>query len=445
MSPGGPQPERLHDAQRRADGRRLEQAAAGGGFDVDDGVVRPKGLGAFVAACIASAAISALVVLLFSFTVDSLYELALANHWLALTLPAMGLLAYAVYRLFKIPYGVSTPSVVASVGEGHPVPVLLAPAIFIGSSLSIAGAGSVGKEAAALQIGAAIASKVSCVAKVAARLRETVVLSGMAAAFSVLLGAPFAAMLFVFELVGFRGGTWFKALMVLVSAVVAQVLARSVQADRLETVMEWQAFSPAVSDMALLTMAIVVAAAVYCLGLKYGKRLTASIPGAPFTMIVVSGVAYAAVMLHFGYWDCIGTGMVQTKAALAGQVDDPLFMGKTLATVVLLASGFKGGEIMPMLCIGATLGSWFGWAMGLDPACCAAVSIVAFMAACTNCPLASVVFAFELFGPGGLPWCMPVVLLAFVLTARVSLYDNFRFADVVKRGLRRLARPDAES
>ena len=73
-------------------------------------------------------------------------------------------------------------------------------------------------------------------------------------------------------------------------------------------------------------------------------------------------------------------------AALHGEAAPWDFAGKFALTLLVLGCGFKGGEIMPVMCMGACLGCTLGHAMGADAGACAAVGLVAMLAAASNCP-----------------------------------------------------------
>ncbi|WP_333492012.1 chloride channel protein, partial [Eggerthella sinensis] len=86
--------------------------------------------------------------------------------------------------------------------------------------------------------------------------------------------------------------------------------------------------------------------------------------------------------------------------------------------------GLQGRRDHAVLCIGACLGSTFAVSAGLDGASTAALGMVALFAACSNCPLCSLVLGAELFGVSALPACALVALVAFACSYRCSLYQS---------------------
>ena len=108
------------------------------------------------------------------------------------------------------------------------------------------------------------------------------------------------------------------------------------------------------------------------------------------------------------------------------------FAAKALLTILTLAGGFKGGEIMPILAIGACAG--VSMSMVVSPICgvsavalqpvLSAVFMAAFFAGCTNCPVSALVLAFEIFGWNVLPWSAVACVVAYVVARPLSLYPT---------------------
>ena len=92
-----------------------------------------------------------------------------------------------------------------------------------------------------------------------------------------------------------------------------------------------------------------------------------------------------------------------------------------------LGGGFKGGEIVPSFFIGATFGCLFGHLLGISPSLCAAVGMAALFCGVTNCPLASMMIASELFGMAGAPYYLLAVAVSYLLSGYYGLYGEQTF------------------
>ncbi len=91
-------------------------------------------------------------------------------------------------------------------------------------------------------------------------------------------------------------------------------------------------------------------------------------------------------------------------------------------TALTLEAGFKGGEIVPTLFIGATLGSALAHVMELPYGLAAACGMIGLFVAVTNAPIASMVLALEMFGFAGLPFYAIIVAVSYLISGYFSLY-----------------------
>ena len=89
-----------------------------------------------------------------------------------------------------------------------------------------------------------------------------------------------------------------------------------------------------------------------------------------------------------------------------------------------LSAGFKGGEIVPTFCIGATFGCVLGSLLGLDPGVAAALGLVGLFCCATNSPFASIVLSIEMFGSANLYLFALTCVICFVLSGHSGLYAS---------------------
>ena len=147
--------------------------------------------------------------------VDAMRSVFVRNTWLIWLLPVAGLLELLLYKMFRIPLGETTESVIARMRHGRTVRGLLAPGIFLTTGMSILAGGSVGKEAGALQMGASLGATIAKPFKLHDVLRvqegaaedrsmhSYAASMGMAATFSALFFAPLGSCMLVLEFMRF--------------------------------------------------------------------------------------------------------------------------------------------------------------------------------------------------------------------------------------------------
>ena len=125
-----------------------------------------------------------------------------------------------------------------------------------------------------------------------------------------------------------------------------------------------------------------------------------------------------------GTRDYNGAGNELIERAISGKVVPVAFLLKMLFTALTLGAGFKGGEIVPSFCVGATFGCLFGQLVGLSPSLCAAAAMAAVFCGVTNCPITTLLISFELFGFSGIPYFMIAISLSYLLSGYKGLYSD---------------------
>ena len=119
-----------------------------------------------------------------------------------------------------------------------------------------------------------------------------------------------------------------------------------------------------------------------------------------------------------------GAGMDMALKAVGGDANWYDFLMKMLFTAVTLSAGFKGGEIVPTFCIGATFGCVLGGLLGLDPGMAGALGLVGLFCCATNSPFASILLSIEMFGSTNLYLFALVCVICFVLSGNSGLYAS---------------------
>lgn len=366
---------------------------------------------------------------LFHLAVEHATELRAAQPWLLFLLPVAGLLITALYKVTKCE-GVGTNNVIRAVQSGEPVSILLVPAIFLGTVLTHLCGGSAGREGAALQMGGSIGWNVGKLLHLSDYVRRTATISGMAAFFSALFGTPLAATLFAMmvEDVGLSFSVAF------VPGFCAALLAYGISlACGIAPTRFALSAVPAlgilpVLQVALLGVACAAVTRLFCLLLHVAEhQLPKRLPN-PWVRVVLGGVVVVALSYLMGVGRYNGAGMgVITAAVEQGQALPWDFICKILLTAITLASGFKGGEVVPSFYIGATFGCAFGPLLGLPAGFAAAVAMVAVFCGAANTLVPSLLLAYELFGGAGLELIALGCGLSYMLSGYHGLYSSQTF------------------
>lgn len=371
-----------------------------------------------------------------SLAVDFAGNLSQRFPWLLFALPVLGVLSLLLYKLLKLPVSLATDTVVDDMRANRRVPAALTPGILAGTCLTVVGGGSVGKEAAVMQMGASLGATIGRPFKLYAIRRERrgegllegyAAACGMAAAFSALFFAPLGSTMFVLELVRFKGSVARHAATMLLASLVACAIAKPIGiGDAISPVtmpvLSWEALAACL----VVGLACAGAGALFAAGLTGTRRLMRRRIGKPLVAVVVGGLVIVVLVLALSWQRFEGTGATLLQGALAGQAGSGDFAIKALLTVLALGFGFKGGEIMPMFTIGALLGCALGQLAGVSAPFLAAVGMVSFFAAASRCPFAAFLMGAEIFGLAAVP---------FVAVGVAAAYLGSRDFGVFGRGL----------
>lgn len=362
----------------------------------------------------------------FHYTLHFVTDLRLENPWLVLLLPLGGLATVGLYRIFKMRGNRGTNEIIDAILLGKPVNPMVAPVIFLSTGLTHLLGGSAGREGAALQMGGSIASGLAKALKLNESRRTILIMSGMCAVFAGLFGTPLTATIFVLEFV--TVGKVFSPALVpcyiaaFVASLGSQFLGVEPETFALTTGIEFTLGNS--WRILVLSLLIALLGIAMCNLFHQAEHLAARHIPSSWVRIFFGGVIIACMTWLAGDQRFNGAGMDMALEAVAGHADWYSFLVKMFFTAITLAAGFKGGEIVPTFCIGATFGCVAGSLLGIDPGVSAALGLVGLFCCATNAPLASIFLSLEMFGSTNLYLFALVCVICFVMSGRSGLYSS---------------------
>lgn len=364
---------------------------------------------------------------LFAHTLKFANNTFLSFNWLVYLLPLGGILTVLLFKLFKLE-GKNIHTVFSDVKNDGETPFLLSVAIFIGTAITQFFGGSAGKEGAALQIGSGIASPIAHKLKLRQNNHKILLLCGMTAMFSAVFTAPLTALAFGLEIIYISRKFYLKAVLPLaVSSLLAYgvALLLGVHPERfvLHALPEFSALSfLKIAGLILVCAAVCI---LFCLALHLTGNLFKKLFKNTYLRVIIGGVLVIGLTVLVGNDDYNGGGMhVIERVIETGSVFYFAFLFKIIFTAITNASGFKGGEIVPALFVGATLGAAVGSLLGLPPSFAAAVGMVALFCGATKCTVAAFMLGLEFFGMGGIGYFALAAVLSRAVTANIGLYTG---------------------
>jgi len=361
----------------------------------------------------------------FSIAVEKATHFREHHAYMLYFLPLGGVLIWGLYKLLHLPLSIGTDRIIQSVQTQEKVPLGMAPAIFLSTTITHLTGGSAGREGAALQLGGSIGSAIGDLLHPREDGRRIFELCGMAALFSALFGTPLTATVFVLEIIEVGKFNDRALLPCLCSAVTAKLVSVGIGAPQDAFPLAAglaQAGPVSLLQAAGLGVAFALCAILFCVAMHTSHRYISRVIKPHLPRILAGGAAVVGLSLLLGTRDYNGGGMHVITAALAGNVRPEAFALKILFTALTLGTGYKGGEIVPSFFVGATLGCALAPLIGFPPALGAALGLVSVFCGVTNAPLASMFLAVELFGTEYLLFFAVAAGIAYMLSGHFSLY-----------------------
>ena len=287
---------------------------------------------------------------------------------------------------------------------------------------------STGKEGTIAQCGAAVGDYASRIFR-SRRYSQVLLITGVSAALGGLFQTPLGGLFFALEFAA-SGVLFYEALIpALISAYAACAVSK---------LCGYFAFSfPVAFDGQLepVQMLSFVAGAV-CFGLigrgfsellGRTKKLWNEKVESKYIGIFVAGCVMAALLIfvHGGRYSGTGENII-SAIFIDGKFYMYDFVLKAVFTIICIAVGFTGGEMTPLITIGAAAGAVLSQITGLPLGLAAAAGAVAVYGAATNTLLAPILIGIELFGGDIAVYIALACVTAFAVNGNKSIYASQR-------------------
>jgi H+/Cl- antiporter ClcA len=300
------------------------------------------------------------------------------------------------------------------------------------SLLCISSGGAMGPEAPLVQTTGGLGSWLAAKWKVSMVDTRILTITGMAAGFTVLFGAPLGSAVFALEILHRRGLEYYEALL---PAVLGSVCGYGVNLVMTQAnITPVWVFPPtgAIDRVDLLWgVAAGIAGAVIAVVFTYTVRILQWTFSRlrPAARPVAGGLALGLLAFWSPYALTFGEAQIQTLTVAKASITvfAVAALAKLCGTTVTLSSGWRGGFIIPLFFIGVAVGRLGHVAF---PSTNETLLMAAVMAAAncgvTKTPLGSTIVVSEMAGLRLLPPVLIASLTALFLTSEVGLIHTQR-------------------
>ena len=308
------------------------------------------------------------------------------------------------------------------------VPFRMAPFILGGTLLTHLFGGSAGREGTAVQMGASLADQIGRFLRIEIDERKILLVAGAGAGFGAAIGTPWAGVIFGMEVINvgrLRLFAWFECLVASFVGYYTVVLLGAPHSHFPEIAPETFSFK-ILLWVAIAGIVFGLAAKLFTLLTHFIERLNSKFisyaPLKPFC----AGIILVALFYLEGSFRYVGLGIPFIKEALNAPdtIRDPIL--KMFFTSLTVGSGFKGGEFVPLVFIGTTLGSALSFLIPVSFNLLASVGFAAVFAGAANTPIACSVMAIEIFGLDIAPYVIVACFASYYFSGHHGIYKSQR-------------------
>lgn len=311
---------------------------------------------------------------------------------------------------------------------GDRIPLRMAPLILLSTVATHLFGGSAGREGTAVQMGGTLANLAQGPLRLSDSDHRCLIQCGISGGFGSVFGTPLAGMVFGLEVLTVGRLSYAGLLPCFIASLVGDLVCRGLAVAHTAYAL------PTPTPTPLLWLWVVVAGCLFGATSRAFSALTHAVQTVSKRLVpsywlrpLLGGVAVIVLTYLVGNPSYLGLGLPLIAQSFRPEgVVLWAFALKLLFTAVTLGTGFKGGEVTPLFCIGATLGAALAQLTGQPTAVFAALGFVAVFAGAANTPLTCIVLGIELFGaPLALPLAA-VCILSYLLSGQPGIYRSQR-------------------
>lgn len=372
------------------------------------------------------AGISAAILLL---TLDWATRFRDAHSVLLWGLPFAGVFIAVLYRIYGKEVAAGTNLILEEIHDPEKIlPLRMAPLVYCGTILTHLFGGSAGREGTAVQMGASLSDQLSHVFKIEPMERKILLTAGAGAGFSAAIGAPWAGALFGMEVLQIGRLNPFAIFECTIASFTAYSMANFLQAPHshfpipeIPSASLALFFGICVAGISFGQAAHLFSFTTHKLEFVFEKFISKGI-FRPF----VGGILLLAFFHGEGSMRYVGLGIneIQESFLAPSPYRDSLF--KLFSSTLTIASGFKGGEFIPLVFVGATLGSALSTLLPISFGLLSALGFSAVFAGASNTPIACTVMAMELFGFRIAPYAFLACYISYLTSGHKGIYKTQR-------------------
>lgn len=308
------------------------------------------------------------------------------------------------------------------------IPFHMAPFILGGTLVTHLFGGSAGREGTAVQMGASLSDQLGRFFNIEPEERRILLAAGAGAGFGSAIGAPWAGVIFGMEVIHIGHLRLFALFQCLVASFVGYGTTLLLGAPHTHYPLPEL---PPITVPVLLW--IMLAGVIFGLAAKFfvmtthgveriGNRLVRYPPFKP----LLGGLLLVLLYQWEGSFRYAGLGIPHIQSALENVASVKDAFLKSVFTSLTIGTGFKGGEFIPLVFMGTTLGSALSEYIPVGFSLLAALGFAAVFGGASNTPIACTIMAAELFGYRIAPFAFVACFMSYYCSGHHGIYQAQR-------------------
>ncbi len=344
-------------------------------------------------------------------------------------LPIAGLLIGVLYHRWAGESGRGHNLIIDEIHDPKKIiPARMAPLVLFGTLLTHLFGGSAGREGTAVQMGASLSDQLGRLFAISASERKLLLQAGAGAGFGAAIGTPWAGVIFGMEVISIGRIRLTAILECTIASLTAYQTAILLHAPH----SHFQMYTGVHWDFSAILWSL-VAGIIFGLAARFFVMLTHSIENAFSTFVkrpplypFIGGIILVLLFYIEHSYRFVGLGIpvIQESLSSAASFFDPVL--KTAFTALTVGSGFKGGEFVPLVFIGTTLGSALSMILPASIEILSRVGFAAVFAGASNTPIACSIMAIEIFGAGITPYAVVACFASYFFSGHTGIYKSQR-------------------
>lgn len=374
-----------------------------------------------------SGLLAGLAATLFLRLLNSVTQIRLLNPNIIYGLPIAGFLIGWVYHRFGKTVAAGNNLILDEIHRPRQtLPLRMAPLILLGTLTTHLFGGSAGREGTAVQLGASLSDQLGYFFSLSRRERRLLLVAGASAGFGAAAGAPLAGAIFGMEMIYVGRLRLFAIFECLIASYFGYAVSLILRAPHTD----YPKYAIPAFDIKTLFFIICagaifgICAKIFCSLTKAFAKLQAILISYPPFQTALAGIILVIFFKLEASSRYSGLGIPVIIESLEGTVSlrDPIL--KTFFTALTIGSGFKGGEFIPLVFIGSSLGSALSIVFPISAQLLARLGFAAVFAGASNTPIACSLMAIEIFGLPITPYAFTACIASYLCSGHYGIYKS---------------------